>query len=72
MPIDPKTGKRYSKKTGKLTGRPTFREYPKDWKEKYKLYKEGTLKAKQIQELYEWPKSTFYYMIKQYESKEDK
>lgn len=72
MPIDPKKGKRYSKKTGKLTGRPTFREYPKDWKEKYKLYKEGTLKAKQIQELYEWPKSTFYYMIKQYESKEDK
>lgn len=67
MPIDPKTGKRMSKKTGKVTGRPTFREFPKDWEEKYQLYKEGTLKAKQMQSLYNWPKSTFYYMIKQYE-----
>lgn len=67
MPIDPKTGKKMSKKTGKVTGRPTFREFPKDWEEKYQLYKEGTLKAKQMQSLYNWPKSTFYYMIKQYE-----
>ena len=67
MPVDPKTGKRYSKKTGKLTGRPIKNEYPKDWEEKYKLYKDGVLKAKQMQQLYNWPKSTFYYMIKQYE-----
>ena len=67
MPIDPKTGKRYSKKTGKVTGRPIKNEYPKDWEEKYKLYKDGVLKAKQMQQLYNWPKSTFYYMIKQYE-----
>lgn len=67
MPIDPNTGKRISKKTGKVTGRPTFRDYPKDWKEKYELYKNGTLKAKQMQLLYDWPKSTFYYMVKQYE-----
>ena len=39
MPVDPKTGKRYSKKTGKVTGRPVKNEYPKDWEEKYKLYK---------------------------------
>ena len=67
MPIDPKTGKRKSKKTGKLTGRPVKNEYPKDWEEKYELYKKGTLKAKQMQAMYEWPKSTFYYMIKKYE-----
>lgn len=67
MPINPKTGKRMSKKTGRDTGRPTFREFPKDWEEKYQLYKDGTLKAKQMQSLYNWPKSTFYYMIKQYE-----
>lgn len=67
MPIDPKTGKRKSKKTGKLTGRPVKNEYPKDWEEKYKLYKDGVLKAKQMQAMYEWPKSTFYYMIKKYE-----
>ena len=67
MPIDPKTGKRKSKKTGKLTGRPVKNEYPKDWEEKYELYKKGTLKAKQMQAMYEWPKSTVYYMIKKYE-----
>lgn len=67
MPIDPVTGKRKSKKTGKLTGRPVKNEYPKDWEEKYELYKKGTLKAKQMQAMYEWPKSTFYYMIKKYE-----
>ena len=68
MPIDPVTGKRRSKKTGKLTGRPVKNEYPKDFEEKYKLYKDGVLKAKQMQQLYNWPKSTFYYMIKQYEA----
>ena len=67
MPVDPVTGKKYSKKTGKLTGRPIKNEYPKDWEEKYKLYKDGVLKAKQMQQLYNWPKSTFYYMVKQYE-----
>ena len=67
MPVDPVTGKKYSKKTGKLTGRPVKNQYPKDFEEKYKLYKDGVLKAKQMQQLYNWPKSTFYYMIKQYE-----
>lgn len=67
MPIDPKTGKRKSKKTGKLTGRPVKNEYPKDWEQNYELYKKGTLKAKRMQAMYEWPKSTFYYMIKKYE-----
>ena len=68
MPIDKATGKRISKKTGNPTGRPTFRDFPKDWEEKYKLYKEGTLKAKQMQSMYDIPKSTFYYMVKQYEA----
>lgn len=71
MPIDPKTGKKYSKKTGNVTGRPTFRKFPKDWEEKYNMYKEGSLKAKEIQNIYNWPKSTFYYMIKQYEEEND-
>lgn len=68
MPIDSKTGKRYSKKTGKATGRPITRELPKDFEEKYKLYKDGVLKAKEIQQLYKWPKSTFYFLLKKYES----
>ena len=67
MPVDPETGRKYSKKTGKVTGRPVKNQYPKDWEEKYKLYKDGVLKAKQMQQLYNWPKSTFYYMVKQYE-----
>lgn len=69
MPVDKITGKRISKKTGRPTGRPTFREFPKDWEKTYKLYKEGMLKAKQVQTMYDIPKSTFYYMIKQYEDK---
>ena len=68
MPVNAE-GKRYSKKTGKVTGRPVTREFPKDWDKTYKLYKEGTLKAKQIQAMYNIPKSTFYYMLKQYEGK---
>ena len=31
MPVDPVTGKKYSKKTGKLTGRPVKNQYPRDW-----------------------------------------
>lgn len=68
MPIDPKTKKKYSSKTGRLTGRPVKNQYPKDWEEKYILYTEGVLKAKQMQQLYNWPKSTFYYMVKKYEA----
>lgn len=66
MPVNAE-GKKYSKKTGRVTGRPVTREFPKDWDKTYKLYKEGTLKAKQVQAMYNIPKSTFYYMIKQYE-----
>lgn len=67
MPVDI-NGKKYSMKTGRVTGRPVTREFPKDWKNTYKLYKEGSLKAKQIQNMYNIPKSTFYHMLKKYES----
>lgn len=66
MPINT-SGKKYSKRTGRVTGRPITREFPKDWNKIYKLYKEGNLKAKQIQSMYSIPKSTFYYMLKKYE-----
>lgn len=66
MPVNAE-GKKYSKKTGKVAGRPITREFPKDWDKAYKLYKEGSLKAKQIQSMYDIPKSTFYYMLKKYE-----
>ena len=65
MPIDSKTGKRKSSKTGKLTGRPSMK-YPKDWTKIYNQYITKELNVKQICKLYDIPRSSFYVLVDRY------
>lgn len=68
MPVDKKTGKKVSLKTGKATGRPNA-EYPSNWNEVYSQWKKGDIKAVKAMELLELKKTTFYKLVKQYENK---
>lgn len=68
MPLDEKTGKKVSLKTGKTTGRPNA-EYPSNWNEVYNQWKNGDIKAVKAMELLELKKTTFYKLVKQYENK---
>lgn len=65
MPIDKKTGKRKSSKTGKVTGRPSMK-YPKNWAKIYNQYVEKELNVKQICKLYDIPRSSFYVLVDRY------
>lgn len=66
MPIDEKTGKKYSLKTGRSTGRPNAK-YPNNWEQEYNLWKEGTQTAKVTMENLNLKRTTFYKLVKQYE-----
>lgn len=68
MPVDEKTGKKVSLKTGKATGRPNA-EYPSNWNEVYNQWKNGDIKAVKAMELLGLKKTTFYKLVKQYENK---
>ena len=68
MPIDEKTGKKISLKTGKTTGRPNA-EYPSNWNEVYNKWKNKDIKAVKAMELLDLKKTTFYKLVKQYENK---
>lgn len=61
-------GKKISKKTGKATGRPKA-EYPSNWKQVYTQWKRGEITAVKAMELLELKKTTFYKLVKQYETK---
>lgn len=65
MPIDKKTGKKKSSKTGRVTGRPSMK-YPKEWTKIYKQYTEKELNVKQICKLYDIPRSSFYVLVDRY------
>ena len=65
MPIDQKTGKRKSSKTGKVTGRPSMK-YPKNWAKIYNQYITKELNVKQICKLYDIPRSSFYVLVNRY------
>lgn len=65
MPIDSKTGKKKSSKTGRVTGRPSMK-YPKQWEKIYKQYVEKELNVKQICKLYDIPRSSFYVLVDRY------
>ena len=65
MPIDSKTGKRKSSKTGKVTGRPSMK-YPKEWTKIYNQYITKELNVKQICKLYDLPRSSFYVLVDRY------
>ena len=65
MPIDSKTGKKKSSKTGRLTGRPSMK-YPKNWAKIYNQYVEKELNVKQICKLHNIPRSSFYVLVDRY------
>lgn len=65
MPIDSKTGKKKSSKTGRLTGRPSMK-YPKNWAKIYNQYITKELNVKQICKLYDIPRSSFYVLVDRY------
>lgn len=66
MPINPKTGRRRSLKTGKDIGRPAA-EYPANWKEVYEDWKAGKTTAVVAMERTGLKKNTFYNLAKRHE-----
>ena len=56
-----------SRKTGKAVGRPEA-EYPAEWETIYKTWKAGEITTVQAMERLSWKKSTFYNLVKRYES----
>lgn len=66
MPIDEKAGKKKSKKTGRVVGRPCA-EYPENWNDVYTEWKAGAMTAAEAMEKLQLKKNTFYKLAKQYE-----
>ena len=66
MPIDEKTGKKISTKTGRVTGRPNV-DYPANWKTVYDKWKNNEIKSIEAMALLKLKKTTFYKLLKQYE-----
>lgn len=66
MPIDEKTGKKISTKTGRVTGRPNV-DYPANWKKVYDKWKNNEIKSIEAMALLKLKKTTFYKLLKQYE-----
>lgn len=58
-----------AKAQGKHLGRPKA-EYPNSFKEQYDLWKEGTQTAKATMDNLGLKRTTFYKLVKQYESKQ--
>jgi len=53
---------------GKFKGRKPI-EYPKQWEKYYKMMQEGSIKGIEVMKLLDLKKTTFYKLIKEYESK---
>lgn len=66
MPIV--NGKKVSTKTGRPTGRPNA-TYPESWEQVYKSWKSGAITATAAMEQLTMKRTTFYKLVKQYESK---
>lgn len=69
MPIDERTGKRKSSKTGNVVGRPKI-EITDEFVKVYKQWKNRELTAVKSMELLGLTRSTFYRLVKEYENKE--
>lgn len=69
MPVN-ENGKKVSKKTGRATGRPSA-EYPSNWNEVYTQWKNKEITGKKAMELLDLKKTTFYKLVKLYESNLD-
>ena len=67
MDIDKKTGKRISKKTGRVVGGPVA-TYPDNWKEVYTQWKEKKCTARHAMIVLNLKPNTFYKLVKQYEA----
>ena len=67
MPIDKKTGKKISLKTGRVTGRPKA-EITEDLKKIYKRWKNKELTAVKSMDLLGLKRNTFYRLVKEYEN----
>ena len=70
MPINPKTGKKRSLKTGRDIGRPQA-DYPHNWKEVYAEWKTKKITAVEAMKRTELKKNTFYNLVKRYEEAEN-
>lgn len=68
MPINPKTGKRRSLKTGRDVGRPRM-DFPDSWDKVYASWKAGEITAVQAMKDTGLTKPTFYNLVKRYENK---
>lgn len=66
MPINPKTGKKRSLRTGRDIGRP-MTEYPYNWKEIYTEWKEKNITGVEAMKRMKLKKNTFYNLVKRYE-----
>lgn len=66
MPVNPKTGKKRSLKTGRDIGRPNA-EYPANWKEVYAEWKAKQITAVEAMKRTGLKKNTFYNLAKRYE-----
>lgn len=66
MKIDTKTGKRISKKTGNVVGRPII-EYPQDWEKVYFDWKAGNITAVRAMKILSLKKNSFYKLVHKYE-----
>lgn len=65
MPVDDRTGKRYSRKTGKPIGRPIIC-YPDGWERTYRMWTNGAITATKAREVLGLKKNTFYKLVKTY------
>lgn len=68
MPVDGKTGKRYSKKTGNPIGRPEI-PFPEGWEEVYNKWRDGAITAVEAMRLLRLKKNTFYKLMSSYSRK---
>lgn len=66
MKIDTKTGKRISKKTGNVVGRPII-EYPSNWEKVYFDWKAGNITAVKAMKILGLKKNSFYKLVHRYE-----
>ena len=63
-------GRKISLRTGRATGRPNI-DYPDNWSEVYTMWKNKEIKSIKAMDLLKLKKTTFYKLVKEYESNTD-
>lgn len=67
MPVDEKSGKKISRKTGRCIGRPPI-QFPGNWEEYYGKWKRKEISAVTAMELLGLKPNSFYKLIHRYEA----